>query len=123
MLWLLNFYFKVYFCLHVIPCHTFQQIRDLKTDKFLPAYGKGEICMSGGFLMKGYLNNKEATDAMISPDGWLRTGDIGYYDSKGYLYVVDRLKEIVKYKGLQVSYSCLYLKCYNNYLTCEYNGK
>ena len=53
--------------------------------------------------MKGYLNQPEATAEMITPDGWLRTGDIGRVDERGYLHVVDRLKELIKYKGYQVA--------------------
>ena len=53
--------------------------------------------------MKGYRGNRSATDAMIDSDGWLHTGDIGYYDEDGWFFVVDRLKELIKYKGMQVS--------------------
>ena len=52
--------------------------------------------------MKGYLNNPEATARTIDAEGWLRTGDIGYADEDGYFYIVDRLKELIKYKGFQV---------------------
>jgi acyl-CoA synthetase (AMP-forming)/AMP-acid ligase II len=52
--------------------------------------------------MLGYLNNPEATAATITEDGWLRSGDIGRVDENGYFYVVDRLKELIKYKGYQV---------------------
>jgi acyl-CoA synthetase (AMP-forming)/AMP-acid ligase II len=52
--------------------------------------------------MKGYLGNSEATSEMIQPGGWLRTGDIGYCGSDGQLYVVDRLKELIKTNGRQV---------------------
>ena len=69
----------------------------------------GEICVRGPMVMKGYRGNRSATDAMIDSDGWLHTGDIGYYDEDGWFFVVDRLKELIKYKGMQVS-SIFYLK-------------
>jgi hypothetical protein len=53
--------------------------------------------------MLGYLNNKEATRHTIDKEGWLHTGDIAYYDRDGCFYIVDRLKELIKVKGLQVS--------------------
>lgn len=63
----------------------------------------GEIWIRGPQVMKGYLNNAEASAEAITSDGWLRTGDLGYVDCDGHLYIVDRIKEIIKYKGFQVA--------------------
>ena len=52
--------------------------------------------------MKGYLGNPQATEEMIDDEGWLRSGDIGYADADGHFYIVDRAKELIKYKGFQV---------------------
>ncbi len=60
----------------------------------------GEVWVRGPQIMQGYLNNPEATAAMIDREGWLRTGDIGYIDCDGYLYVLERAKELVKFRGL-----------------------
>jgi acyl-CoA synthetase (AMP-forming)/AMP-acid ligase II len=63
---------------------------------------EGEIWIRGPQVMKGYLGRPAETDATVDPDGWLHTGDIGRVDERGYLYVVDRLKELIKYHGYQV---------------------
>lgn len=53
--------------------------------------------------MKGYIGDPTSTSATIDNDNWLHTGDIGYYDDQKYFYIVDRIKELIKYKGYQVS--------------------
>ncbi|MDQ6721853.1 MAG: AMP-binding protein [Candidatus Dormibacteraeota bacterium] len=65
--------------------------------------GQGEVWIRGPQVMTGYLNNPDATAAMLDAQGWLHTGDIGSVDADGYLHVVDRLKELIKYKGYQVA--------------------
>ncbi|MER7725729.1 4-coumarate--CoA ligase family protein [Streptomyces sp. NPDC096323] len=63
----------------------------------------GEILIRGPQAMKGYLGRPEATAAMIDGDGWVHTGDVGRVDADGWLFVVDRVKELIKYKGYQVA--------------------
>ncbi|CAI5452711.1 unnamed protein product [Caenorhabditis angaria] len=71
------------------------------TDKEQPVNERGEICVRGPTVMMGYLGRPEATASTII-DGWLHTGDIGYISQEGNLFIVDRLKELIKVKGLQV---------------------
>ncbi|MFJ1974377.1 4-coumarate--CoA ligase family protein [Streptomyces sp. NPDC087903] len=73
------------------------------SDKDLGAGEPGEILFRGPQVMKGYLGQADATAAMIDPDGWLHTGDVGHVDAAGWLFVVDRVKELIKYKGFQVA--------------------
>ncbi len=63
---------------------------------------EGELWVRGPQVMTGYLNNPEATRETLVQDGWLRTGDIARIDPEGFTYIVDRLKELIKYKGHQV---------------------
>lgn len=82
--------------------HMSAKIVDPDTRKILGPHQKGEICLKGNLIMKGYNNNPEATRNTIDKDGWLSTGDIGYYDEDGYFYIESRLKELIKYNSFQV---------------------
>ncbi|XP_069685509.1 uncharacterized protein [Periplaneta americana] len=63
----------------------------------------GEVCIRGPQVMKGYFNRPDATAEAIDGEGWLHTGDLGYYDEEGKFYIVDRSKELIKVKGFQVA--------------------
>jgi acyl-CoA synthetase (AMP-forming)/AMP-acid ligase II len=78
------------------------KIVDLATGEALGPGQKGEVCVRGPQIMKGYLNKPEATAQTIDVENWLHTGDIGYYDEDGNFFIVDRAKELIKYKGFQV---------------------
>lgn len=64
---------------------------------------KGEVRFKHKHRMMGYLHNEEVTEAAFDEEGFFKTGDIGYFDKDGYLYVVDRIKDIIKYKNYQIS--------------------
>ncbi|CAN6487368.1 unnamed protein product [Victoria cruziana] len=76
---------------------------DSETGRSLPKNTVGEICVRSECVMKGYFRNKEATERTIDSQGWLHTGDIGYIDDDGDIFIVDRVKELIKYKGFQVA--------------------
>ena len=75
---------------------------DPESGKELGVGETGELWIRGPQVMKGYLGNEEATRHTLDDDGWLHTGDIGFVDEDGYFFLVDRLKELIKYKGFQV---------------------
>ena len=75
---------------------------DVSTGENLPPNKTGELCIRGPQIMKGYLDNDKATVETIKK-GWLHSGDIAYHDPDGNIFIVDRLKELIKVKGFQVS--------------------
>nr|AAQ11689.1 luciferase [Pyrophorus plagiophthalamus] len=79
------------------------KIADRETGKALGPNQVGELCIKGPMVSKGYVNNVKATKEAIDDDGWLHSGDFGYYDEDEHFYVVDRYKELIKYKGSQVA--------------------
>jgi acyl-CoA synthetase (AMP-forming)/AMP-acid ligase II len=86
----------------VIP-NTEVKVADVESGAALGPNERGEILVRGPQVMKGYLNNPEATALSIDNEGWIHTGDIGYGDEEGMFFIVDRLKELIKYKGFQVA--------------------
>ncbi|XP_071717025.1 4-coumarate--CoA ligase-like 9 [Rutidosis leptorrhynchoides] len=78
--------------------HCEAKIVDPNTGVCLPPMKPGELWVRGPSIMKGYVDDKVVMDS----DGWLRTGDLCYFDNEGFLFIVDRLKELIKYKGYQV---------------------
>ena len=59
--------------------------------------------VSSFFFLSGFLNDQDATDQMVDNSGWLHTGDIGYYDEDQHFFIVDSLKNVIKFRGHQVS--------------------
>jgi acyl-CoA synthetase (AMP-forming)/AMP-acid ligase II len=82
---------------------TQEKVVNPETGEELPVGEVGELLISGPQVMLGYWKNPEATAETIQPDGWLRSGDIARMDEDGYVYIVDRAKEMIKYKGYQVA--------------------
>lgn len=83
--------------------NTLCRVVDPESCEDLPAGKEGELWIKGPQVMKGYLNNEKATAETLTEDGWLKTGDIAYIDEDGYMFIVDRLKELIKFKGFQVA--------------------
>ena len=78
------------------------RIVDADTGRDVATGVDGEIWIRGPQVMRGYLNRPADTQAVLDGDGWFRSGDIGHVDADGQVFIVDRLKELIKYKGMQV---------------------
>ena len=82
---------------------TEEKVVDLESGTREVPFGEtGELMVRGPQVMKGYFDNAQATAETLTEDGWLRTGDIVRQDADGYMWIVDRKKELIKYKGFQV---------------------
>ena len=79
------------------------RVVDPATGDDLPRGEQGELWFRGPQLFAGYLDDPPATAATLTPDGWIRTGDIGRIDADGYVFITDRLKELIKVNGLSVA--------------------
>ncbi|KAJ0899999.1 putative AMP-dependent synthetase/ligase [Helianthus annuus] len=84
--------------------HCEAKIVDPNTGVSLPPMNHGELWVRGPSIMKGYIDDKQGINTMVDSDGWLRTGDLCFFNNEGFLFVVDRLKELIKYKGYQVRF-------------------
>ena len=86
----------------VTVSNTESRIVDPDTGEDQPIGERGELWVRGPQVMKGYLNNPDATAATLDSDGWLHTGDVAIIDEDHHMTIVDRVKELIKYNGFQV---------------------
>ena len=87
---------------HLFPS-TVARLVDMATGEDVAEGEPGELWIRGPQVMKGYFGRQDETDAMLDADGWLHTGDIARVDAGGNWFIVDRVKELIKYKGYQVA--------------------
>lgn len=86
-----------------VMAHVRSKVVDLDTGMTLPPGEKGELCIDAPGMMTSYHNNPEATRDAFDSEGWFKTGDVAIYDEEGFFSIVDRMKELIKVKGVQVS--------------------
>lgn len=86
----------------MLVANTVAKVLDLTTGKELGPNQTGEICARGPQIAMGYLDNPAATAETFDAEGFLHTGDVGHFDSEGLIHIEDRIKEMIKVKGLQV---------------------
>lgn len=86
-----------------LASNTIGKVIDPETNEALPQNQSGELMVKGPQVMLGYLDDPVKTSECLSPDGWLKTGDIAYYDNDGFFFITDRLKELIKVRGYPVA--------------------
>ncbi|XP_069987725.1 uncharacterized protein [Penaeus vannamei] len=79
------------------------KVVDVESGRMLGEGREGEVCARGPSVMLGYVSDPKATAAALDAEGWLHTGDVGYFDEDNFLFITDRIKDLIKVKGLQVS--------------------
>ena len=79
------------------------KIVDITSGKEVPQGKEGELLIRGPQIMQGYLGKPKETAECLDAEGWYHTGDVGYVDPEGDFFIVDRTKELIKYKGMQVA--------------------
>ncbi|KFK44164.1 hypothetical protein AALP_AA1G223100 [Arabis alpina] len=92
-----------YGALGLLSCGAEARIVDPVKGRVVGVNQTGELWLRGPSIAKGYFGNEEATNETIDPKGWLKTGDLCYIDEDGFVFIVDRLKELIKYNGYQVA--------------------
>ena len=98
-----NTVFKPGSCGRIVPNTEVKLVDPVTGDEVGGPNKDGELLMRGPQIMKGYLNRPADTADSIDREGWYHTGDVGYVDEDGWFFIVDRTKELIKYKGMQVA--------------------
>lgn len=86
----------------VLCAGSYARVVDIVTGEAVGPNAHGELHFKSDSNMKGYIRNAAETSSVLGADGWLHSGDIGYVDDEGEFFIVDRLKELIKYKAYQV---------------------
>ncbi|KMQ89861.1 luciferin 4-monooxygenase [Lasius niger] len=79
------------------------KVVDPENGNVLGPNNPGELWITTAIIMNGYYRNPEATKSTVDEEGWLHSGDVGYFDEDGELFIIDRIKELIKYRGYQIS--------------------
>lgn len=92
-----NIIYRDCMCMYMGDSYNFQVIDEV--GEVVGEGEEGEVCTRGPGMMLGYANNQTATAATLDTEGWIHTGDVGYYDQNDFIYITDRRKDLIKVKG------------------------